>query len=128
MNDSDKRMDSQDPDSHNFGSLFVQLVLSFHAAAWQQMGKVVSVVSGKLERDLKMAKHSIDMLGMLAEKTKGNLAEDEKKYIDQALYELRMNYLEEQKKETADKENETQDNKEDGENKTSPEGQNSDNE
>lgn len=121
MNDTDKKMDSQDPDSHNFGSLFVQLVLSFHAAAWQQMGKVVSVATGKLERDLKMAKHSIDMLGMLAEKTKGNLAEDEQKYVDQALYELRMNYLEEQKKDTDNKENETQDNKEDVENSTPPE-------
>ena len=45
-----------------------------------------------------MAKHSIDMLGMLEEKTKGNLTEDEEKYLKHTLYELRMNYLDEMKK------------------------------
>ncbi len=79
-------------------ALFTQLVLSFQAAAWQQMGKVKSIVSGKLERNLEMAKHSIDMLGMLKEKTSGNLTEDESIYLDHVLYELRMNYLDEVKK------------------------------
>jgi hypothetical protein len=87
-----------DPRLKNLGSLFVQLVLSFHAAAWQQMGKVVSVITGEIERDLNMAKHSIDMLGMLEEKTRGNLTEDEQRYLARALYELRMNYLDELKK------------------------------
>jgi hypothetical protein len=79
-------------------ALFTQLVLSFQAAAWQQMGKVKSIVTGKLERNLEMAKHSINMLGMLKEKTSGNLTEDESKYLDHVLYELRMNYLDEIKK------------------------------
>lgn len=79
-------------------ALFTQLVLSFQAAAWQQMGKVASVISGKVERDLDMAKHSIDMLAMLEEKTKGNLNEDESKYLAHVLFELRMNYLDEVKK------------------------------
>jgi hypothetical protein len=73
-------------------------VLSFQEAAWQQMGKVPSMVSGKIERDLEMAKHSIDMLGMLEVKTKGNLTENENKYLQHVLYELRLNYLEEQRK------------------------------
>jgi hypothetical protein len=80
------------------GLLFTQLVLSFQAAAWQQMGKVPSMISGKIERNLEMAKHSIDMLGMLEDKTRGNLGENEAKYLTHALFELRMNYLEEVKK------------------------------
>ena len=80
------------------GLLFTQLVLSFQAAAWQQLGKVPSIMTGKVERSLEMAKHSIDMLGMLEEKTKGNLTESENKYLRHVLYELRMNYLEETKK------------------------------
>jgi hypothetical protein len=88
--------------------LFTQLVLSFQAAAWQQMGKVPSVVTGKIERDLEMAKHSIDMLGMLEEKTKGNLTENEKKYIEHVLYELRLNYLDEMKKGPDKKEEESE--------------------
>ena len=79
-------------------ALFTQLVLSFQAAAWQQMGKVASVISGKIERNLEMAKHSIDMLAMLEAKTKGNLNEDESKYLAHVLYELRMNYLDEARK------------------------------
>jgi hypothetical protein len=89
------------PDRKSLESYFVQLVLSFHAAAWQQMGKVASVMTGKIERDLNMAKNSIDMLGMLEEKTKGNLTEDEEKYLKHTLYELRMNYLDEMKKSPA---------------------------
>jgi hypothetical protein len=87
-------------------ALFTQLVLSFQAAAWQQMGKVASVISGKVERNLEMARHSIDMLSMLEEKTKGNLNEDESKYLAHVLYELRMNYLEEMKRGPESKEEE----------------------
>jgi len=43
------------------------------------------------------AKHSIDMLAMLEQKTKGNLAEGEQKLIERALFELRMNYVDEMK-------------------------------
>ncbi|UCE67191.1 MAG: DUF1844 domain-containing protein [Candidatus Zixiibacteriota bacterium] len=98
MGDEGKESNGIGPDMKGLGSHFVQLVLSFHAAAWQQMGKVASVITGKVERDLNMAKHSIDMLGMLEEKTKGNLTEDEEKYLKHTLYELRMNYLDEMKK------------------------------
>lgn len=98
MSDEERNNSGIGPDSKSLESYFVQLVLSFHAAAWQQMGKVASIMTGKIERDLNMAKHSIDMLGMLEEKTKGNLTEDEEKYLKHTLYELRMNYLDEMKK------------------------------
>lgn len=78
--------------------LFTQLILSFQAAAWQQLGKAPSIISGKIERNIEMARHSIDMLGMLEEKTRGNLSENEKKYLEHTLFELRMNYLDELKK------------------------------
>lgn len=43
--------------------------------------------------DLEVAKHHIDLLGVLADKTKGNLTDDEKKLLDAALYELRMRFV-----------------------------------
>jgi hypothetical protein len=98
MSNEERKDNGIGPDTKIPESYFVQLVLSFHAAAWQQMGKVASVMTGKIERDLTMAKHSIDMLGMLEEKTKGNLTEDEERYLKHTLYELRMNYLDEMKK------------------------------
>lgn len=43
--------------------------------------------------NLDMAKHQIDTLGVLEEKCKGNLTDDEKRLLDAALYEVRMRYV-----------------------------------
>lgn len=81
--------------SADFDPAFAQLVLSLQAAAMQQMGKIMSPITGTVERDLLMAKHSIDLLEMLSNKTAGNLTPDEKRLLDHVLYELRMNYVDE---------------------------------
>ncbi len=75
--------------------LFMQLVMMFQGAAYQQMGKVMNPATQKVERNLEQAKGSIDMIGMLEEKTKGNLSENEKQMLEHTLYELRMNYVDE---------------------------------
>lgn len=85
-----------------FDPLFLQLVLSLQAGAMQQMGKVVSPVTGKVERDLELARATIDIIAMLETKMKGNLTEDEAKLIGRALYELRLNYVDETKKKESD--------------------------
>lgn len=103
----DKRTDKD-------GLLFAQLVLSFQAAAWQQIGKVVSPLTGKIERNLEMAKSSIDILGMLENKTKGNLNEHESKFLRQILAELRMNYVEELKKSGTEEKNQQKPEEEQG--------------
>jgi hypothetical protein len=43
--------------------------------------------------NLDMAKHQIDILSVLEEKTQGNLSDEEKKLLDTALYETRMRYV-----------------------------------
>jgi hypothetical protein len=86
--------------------LFLQLVLMFQTAALQQMGKIMNPLTNKVEKELSQAKFSIDILGMLQEKTQGNLSEQEKKFLDHALFELRMNYLDEAKAEEKKKEQE----------------------
>jgi len=85
---------------------FFQLVVSLQMAAMQQMGKIASPLSGKIERNLDQAGASIDMLAMLAEKTTGNLSVEEKDLIDRVLFELRMNFVDESKKENTDTEKE----------------------
>ena len=70
----------------------------------QQMGKLINPVTGKIERDLEQAKLSIDMLGMLEAKTRGNLTENEQRLLSHALFELRMNYLDEVNKPQAKEE------------------------
>lgn len=84
--------------SESTDALFYQLVLSLHASGMQQLGKVMSPLTGKVERDLDGARQSIDLLDMLKRKTAGNLAEAESKLVDHALYELRLNYVDEMKK------------------------------
>ena len=39
------------------------------------------------------AKHIIDILTLLKEKTKGNLSQDEEKLLESVLYELRMKFM-----------------------------------
>ncbi len=46
-----------------------------------------------VQPDLEVAKHHIDMLDLLAEKTKGNLTDDEQKLLGAATYELRMRFV-----------------------------------
>lgn len=75
--------------------LFTQIVLMFQGAAWQHLGKVMNPATNKVERDLAQAKNTIDILGMLQAKTKGNLSDNEQKFLEHALYELRMNYIDE---------------------------------
>ncbi|HUV31252.1 MAG TPA: DUF1844 domain-containing protein [Acidobacteriota bacterium] len=87
---------NEQPD--NYDVYFYQLVISLHGAAMQQMGKVASPLTDKIERDLTQARVTIDMLDMIKRKTGGNLSEDETKLLDHVLYELRMNFVEEAKK------------------------------
>ncbi len=47
----------------------------------------------KLEKNLPMAKQNIDMLGMLKEKTRGNLTSDEEKLLDHLLADLRWRFV-----------------------------------
>lgn len=74
---------------------FIQLVLMFQTAAFQQMGKLENPITKKIERDLEQVKFSIDMLEMIQQKTENNLSENEKKFLDHILFELRMNYVDE---------------------------------
>jgi hypothetical protein len=78
--------------------LFMQLVMMFQGMAMQQLGKVMNPMTNQIDRDLGQAKNFIDLLGMLEDKTKGNLGEGEAKLLQQALFDLRMNYVDELKK------------------------------
>jgi len=51
--------------------------------------------TGKKKKNLPMAKQTIDILAMLEEKTKGNLADDESQLLKNILYDLRMRYVKE---------------------------------
>ena len=78
--------------------LFIHLVNTFVQSAWISLGKVKNPVSDTLERNLEQATYYIDLLDMLQTKMKGNLSEWEEQYIIHSLSELKLNFIDEQKK------------------------------
>jgi hypothetical protein len=79
-------------------ALFLQLVLGLQQAAMIGLGKLMSPMSGKIERNLESAKNTIDTLAAMESRTRGNLEPDEQRVLTQVLTELRMNYVDEVKK------------------------------
>ena len=78
--------------------LFIHLVNTFVQSAWISLGKVKNPVSDKMERNLDQATYYIDLLDMLQTKMKGNLSEWEEQFIIHSLSELKLNFIDEQKK------------------------------
>ena len=78
--------------------LFVSLVIGLVQAAYVQLGNVKNEMTGEIERNLEAAKITIDTLAALELKTKGNLAPEEAEVLKRALTELRLNYVDEVKK------------------------------
>lgn len=76
---------------------FMTFVLSLNASALVHLGLVEEPASNKKVVNLPLAKQTIDILGMLQEKTRGNLSVDEEALIKHLLYELRMIYIKEKK-------------------------------
>ena len=72
---------------------FEQLVQSVYMTAMMQLGAATHE-GQQPQVDILGARQSIDMLGVLAEKTKGNLTMEESRLLDSALFELRMAFLE----------------------------------
>ena len=82
---------------HKSQLLFTQLVIMFHAACMQQLGKVKHPVTEKLEKDLPAAQSTIDLLDMLHVKTKGNLSTEEEQLLTQVIQEVKLMYVQEAK-------------------------------
>ena len=72
---------------------FTLLVISLATQARMCMGDIGAGQEDEKHVDLELAKHNIDLLGILEEKTQENLSEEEKTLLDSALYELRMRYV-----------------------------------
>jgi hypothetical protein len=73
---------------------FSSFLLGLSTQALLHLGEIEDPVSGRVERDLGAAKHVIDILGILKDKTRGNLEQAEQQLLDAVLYDLRMRYVE----------------------------------
>ena len=73
---------------------FHTFVLSLGSSALLHLGELEHPEAGAPQKDLPMAKHTIDLLVMLEQKTKGNLTPAEEKLMESLLYDLRLRYVE----------------------------------
>jgi hypothetical protein len=74
---------------------FQTFILSLNSSVLVQLGIIEDPMTGSKEKNLPLAKQTIDILGMLDEKTKGNLNKDEEMMLKNILYDLRMMYVRE---------------------------------
>lgn len=90
----DELLRAKAPDSTRLGPVaFENLVQSMYMTAMMALG--AGTQPGEKPRiDLMGARQTIDLLGVLGEKTKGNLSADEQRLLESALFELRMMFLE----------------------------------
>ena len=82
-------------EENNVNQYFISIIMMLASACWQQLGKVPSPVSNKIEKDCSSAKVTIDILEMLRDKTKGNLTPDEEKMLGNTIADLQLNYADE---------------------------------
>ena len=73
---------------------FSTFVLGLSTQALLHLGEIPNPVTRALETDLESARQVIDILGILAEKTRNNLEPGEQSLLESALYDLRMRYVE----------------------------------
>jgi hypothetical protein len=72
---------------------FTNFILSLSTSALIQLGEIQDPFTQKSTKNLPLAKQTIDLIGMVREKTKGNLSPDEERIIEHVLYDLRMRYV-----------------------------------
>ena len=76
---------------------FTSLVFSLSSSALFRLGEIADPQTGENKKDLPLAKHAIDTIAMLKEKTEGNLTEEEKKFLETVLTDLRWRYVKDEK-------------------------------
>lgn len=74
---------------------FSTFIFSLNSSALVHLGVINDPASNRNMKDLTLAKQTIDILGILEEKTKGNLSEDEDKLLKNILHDLRLMYVKE---------------------------------
>jgi hypothetical protein len=72
---------------------FNSLIFSLSSSALINLGEIADPNTGQKQKDLPLAKHTIDTIAMLQDKTKGNLNPEEQRFLDTILADLRWRYV-----------------------------------
>ncbi len=74
---------------------FSTFIYSLSTSALVHLGEIPEPATQKMAKNLPLAQQTIDILGILQEKTKGNLTQEEENLLNSLLYDLRMRYVKE---------------------------------
>jgi hypothetical protein len=72
---------------------FNSLIFSLSSSALINLGEIADPHTGQTHKDLALAKHTIDTIAMLQDKTKGNLNAEDQRFLDTILADLRWRYV-----------------------------------
>jgi len=72
---------------------FTTLIFSLSSSALLHLGEVADPMTNQKKKDLPLAKHTIDTISMLKEKTKGNLTAEEENFLESVLVDLKWRYV-----------------------------------
>jgi hypothetical protein len=72
---------------------FPSYILSYYTQGCVLLGEIPNPITNKKEEHFEEAKHIVNILSMLEQKTKGNLSKEEQQLLESVLYELRMKFM-----------------------------------
>ena len=72
---------------------FTAFIMSLNTAALYHLGEISDPATGEKQQDMVLAKHTIDTLKLLENKTQGNLSGEEQDILKNILYDLKMRYV-----------------------------------
>jgi hypothetical protein len=72
---------------------FSSLFMALNTSALFHLGEIADPATGAKQKDMMMAKHTIDTMSMLGDKTEGNLNPEEAELVEKSIYDLKMRYV-----------------------------------
>ena len=90
---SDDELDEEDLEGAHDPASFLNFLMSIASNAASALGMMEHPVTHQREVDLQLGKHWIDVIGMLQNKTRGNLTKQEEQMVEGLLSDLRMQYV-----------------------------------
>jgi hypothetical protein len=94
--DADDDLGRAEADPQTPPATFEFLAHTLFTQALMALGRIPNPITKKAHRNLPTARHFIDTLAMLEQKTVGNLSEDEGRMLEEIQHQLRMMYMSEQ--------------------------------
>ncbi|WP_462137602.1 DUF1844 domain-containing protein [Candidatus Mycalebacterium sp.] len=88
-----KKAETEKPQTGELKMDFSNFILSLNASAVMHLGDIPDPSTKERNVNLPAAQHTVEILEILQDKTKGNLSDEEQKLVDDALYSLRLRYV-----------------------------------